>query len=83
MITATLILLIVVVTMINVIMVNNFVMWIYDEFSDYADPATGRVLLRICLVPPIGIAVTALATACIAIAWIIMTILEIWNRDSN
>ena len=76
----TLIFLIVVVTIINVIMVNNFVMWIYDEFSGYVDPEVARAFLRICLVPPIGIAVAAICTICITIAWIIMIILEIWDR---
>ena len=77
---ATLIFLIVVVTIVNVIMVNNFIMWVYDEFGGYADPIAARIFLRICLVPPIGIIVAAVSTTCIAIAWIIMTILEIWDR---
>ena len=80
MIATTLIILIVVITMSNIIMVNNFVMWVYDEFGGYADPIVARIFFRICLVPPIGIMVAALCLACIAIAWIIMMILEIWNR---
>ena len=76
----TLIFLIVVVTIINVIMANNFVMWIYDEFSDYADPEVARAFLRICLVPPIGIVVSAICLISIAIAWIIMIILDVWDR---
>jgi len=77
---ATLIFLIVVVTIINLIMVNNFVMWIYDEFGGYGDPIAARIFLRICLVPPIGIAVAAGFFIFIVAAWIIMTILEIWDR---
>ena len=77
---ATLIFLIVVVTIINVIMVNSFVTWIYDEFGGYADPEVIRAFYRICLVPPIGIAVAALSLVCITIAWIIMMILDVWDR---
>ena len=77
----TLIFLIIVVTIINVIMVNNFITWIYDEFGGYADPEVARAFMRLCLVPPIGIAVVALSLVCITIAWIIMMILDVWDRQ--
>jgi hypothetical protein len=77
---ATLIFSIVIVTIINVIMVNSFVTWIYEDFGDYADPEVARAFLRICLVPPIGIVVSAICLISIAIAWIIMIILDVWDR---
>ena len=76
----TLIFSIVIVTIINVIMVNSFVTYIYDEFGDYTDSEVARAFLRICLVPPIGIVVSAICLISIAIAWIIMIILDVWDR---
>jgi len=76
----TLIFLIIMLTIINTIMVNSFVTWIYDEFGDYADPHVARAFMRLCLVPPIGIVIAAICLISIAIGWIIMIILEIWDR---
>ena len=76
----TLIFSIIVLTIINTIMVNSFVTWICDEFGDYADPDIARAFMRLCLVPPIGIVVAAICTICICRAWIIMIILDIWDR---
>ena len=76
----TLIFLIITLTIINTIMVNSFITWIYDEFGDYADPEWARAFLRICLVPPVGIVVSAIFTVSICIAWIVIMILEIWDR---
>lgn len=76
----TLIFLIIMLTIINTIMVNSFVTWIYDEFGDYADPEWARAFLRICLVPPVGILVAGVCTVCICAAWIIMIVLDIWDR---
>ena len=77
---ATLIFSIVIVTIINVIMVNSFVTWIYDEFGDYTDSEVARAFMRLCLVPPIGIVVSALCLVSVIIGWIIIMILEIWDR---
>lgn len=76
----TIIFLIVIVTIINVIMVNSFVTYIYDEFGDYTDSEVARAFMRLCLVPPIGIAVAALCLVSVIIGWIIIMILEIWDR---
>jgi len=76
----TLIFLIIILTIINIIMVNSFVTWIYDEFGGYADPEVARAFYRICLIPPIGIAVAAVCLICICIAWIIMIVLDVWDR---
>ena len=76
----TIIFLIVIVTIINVIMVNSFVTYVYDEFGDYADPEIARAFMRLCLVPPIGIVVSALCLVSVIIGWIIIMILEIWDR---
>ena len=76
----TLIFLIIMLTIINIIMVNSFVTWIYDEFGDYADPHVAQGFLRLCLVPPIGIVIAAICLVSIIVGWIIIMILEIWDR---
>lgn len=76
----TLIFLIVAVTIINIIMVNSFVTWIYDEFGDDTNPHVARAFMRLCLVPPIGIVIAAICLISIVIAWIIMIVLDIWDR---
>ena len=76
----TLIFLIIMLTIINIIMVNSFVTWIYDEFDDDTNSQVARAFLRLCLVPPIGIVVAAVCLISIIVGWIIIMILEIWDR---
>ena len=51
-----------------------------DMLEDIASPRAARILLRICLIPPIGIAASLLWAASIIVAAVIMMILESWNR---
>ena len=72
--------LIVVNTLMTYMILVNLVEGLVEEMF----PADiGLIALRICLIPPIGIILSALAMCCILIAWFIMIVLEIWNRDSN
>ena len=77
---AVIIFTIIITTIINVIMVHTFVTQVYDAYGDSADPEVARAFYRICLVPPIGIVVAAVCVTCLAIAWVIMMILDIWDR---
>ena len=52
-------------------------------FEDLFPADIVRNAFRICLIPPIGIILSALAMCSMLIAWLIMAILDIWNRDSN
>ena len=72
--------LIVVNTLMTYMILVNLVEGLVEEMF----PADiGLIALRICLIPPIGIILSALAMCSILIAWFIMIVLEIWNRDSN
>ena len=72
--------LIVVNTLMTYMILVNLVEGLVEEMF----PADiGVIALRICLIPPIGIILSALAMCSILIAWFIMMVLEIWNRDSN
>ena len=72
--------LIVVNTLMTYMILVNLVEGLVEEMF----PADiGLIALRICLIPPIGIILSALAMCSILIAWFIMMVLEIWNRDSN
>ena len=51
-----------------------------DMLEDIASPRAARILLRVCLIPPIGIAASLLWGASVIVAAVIMMILESWNR---
>ena len=51
-----------------------------DMMEDIASPRAARILLRVCLIPPIGIAASLLWAASIIVGAVIMMILESWNR---
>ena len=51
-----------------------------DMLEDIASPRAARILMRICLIPPVGIAVSVIWGAAIISAAIIMMIMECWNR---
>ena len=51
-----------------------------DMMEDIASPRAARVFMRVCLIPPIGIAASLLWAASIIVAAVIMMILESWNR---
>ena len=52
-----------------------------DAADEYiASPRAARIFIRVCLIPPIGIAASLLWAASIIVAAVIMMILESWNR---
>ena len=51
-----------------------------DMLEDIASPRAARILMRICLIPPVGIAASLLWAAAIIVGAVIMMMLESWNR---
>ena len=51
-----------------------------DMLEDIASPQAARILMRICLIPPVGIVASLLWGASVILAAVIMMILESWNR---
>ena len=51
-----------------------------DMLEDIASPRAARILMRVCLIPPVGIVASLLWGAAVIAAAVIMMILESWNR---
>ena len=51
-----------------------------DMLEDIASPRAARILMRICLIPPVGIVASLLWGAAVIVGAVIMMILESWNR---
>ena len=51
-----------------------------DMLRDIASPRAARILMRICLIPPVGIAVSVIWGAAIIAAAVIMMMLDSWDR---
>ena len=51
-----------------------------DMLEDIASPRAARILMRICLIPPVGIAVSVIWGAAIIAAAVIMMMLDSWDR---
>ena len=62
---------------VNTIATRIIIVDLLEEFlADYVNPKA----IRICLIPPIGIAISAIAMVSVLAAMLIMMILEIWDR---
>ena len=51
-----------------------------DMLEDIASPRAARILLRVCLIPPVGIVASLLWGAAVIVGAVIMMILECWDR---
>jgi len=76
----TLILAVIIVNTIvtRVIIVDLFVF--EERLANLVRPNILRNAMRVCLIPPIGIAISAIAMVSVLTAMLIMMILEIWDR---
>ena len=81
---ATLIFAAICLIVVNTLMTSLILVELVETlFEDLFPADMARNAFRICLIPPIGIILSALAMCSMLIAWLIMEILDIWNRDSN
>ena len=78
--TALTILIVILAICINAMFTFVIVKEAADMLEDIASPRAARVLMRICLIPPVGIVASVIWSAAIIAAWVIMMIMECWDR---
>lgn len=78
--TALTILIVILAICINAMLTFVIVKEAADMLEDIASPRAARILMRICLIPPVGIAVSVIWGAAIIAAAVIMMMLDSWNR---